>query len=728
MSVQSLESSKIDQETSSTTETSEEEADSHELAEDIDSQEIVEEQLEANNLLVHEQETDGETLIRGRYFVDSSSPLPELDSPTAKAYIVEDRLDTENQLFGLVCTPDLPTRLGTMGYLKRNSISSVMTITDWAPLYWPPLSRTTMIVIFKKPLGGRVLDRIKSKEYVLSGYDVPLKIAQPITLCLEKLHADETSYRAIRAENLFFLTEKMDSIVLGENVTSPPGFDQDSIYEPIERAMCQPEGRGMGSTSDDIFALGVTIGVLMTGKNPIDRLEYEEQIRARLAQGSYNAIFGSINLGEGAKEISLALVAPIRGMMHDDPLSRWTWEDIANWIETRQPKQNVPEVVLKAQTIFTHNKTDYVNPRILAFDFPRNVSEASDTIRNDKAFLKWLEHTLHDQEKIDAVNNVIQSAAFHREGHQGSDDYVVSKVCSIIDPAAPIRYKGLSFLPDGFTYTLAIAAARKNKFLVAGEVLIHDIVTGWLDLQEHQPSKIQPIRNKFTRLKKMALTNKLGSGLERALYETNPSLRCLSPYFSSDYVIVIQHLLPALNAAASVSDTQLKPVDRHIIAFIAARFDQDIRQHLKALNSFEDAKSIIGLLSLLAFLQLKLEESELLALSSWIGGLLGPAIESYHNQHTQVRIKKKLPQLVRLGSLSELFDLIDDPELRQKDQEEYINAKLEWEAAEKEIKKIETSREENTLNEESTGKQVAAMISISLGLVFVTIILILQIL
>ena len=63
-----------------------------------------------------------------------------------------------------------------------------------------------------------------------------------------------------------------------------------------------------------------------------------------------------------------------------------------------------------------------------------------------------------------------------------------------------------------------------------------------------------------------------------------------------------------------------------------------------------------------------------------------------------------------------------------KDQEEYINAKMEWEAADKEIKKIEVARDENTLYEEKTGKQVVSMISISLGLIFVTAILIIQIL
>ncbi len=38
----------------------------------------------------------------------------------------------------------------------------------------------------------------------------------------------------------------------------------------------------------------------------------------------------------------------------------------------------------------------------------------------------------------------------------------------------------------------------------------------------------------------------------------------------------------ALDGAANRVDTKNKPMDRHIAAFIAARFEEDIHPHLKA--------------------------------------------------------------------------------------------------------------------------------------------------
>ena len=118
----------------------------------------------------------------------------------------------------------------------------------------------------------------------------------------------------------------------------------------------------------------------------------------------------------------------------------------------------------------------------------------------------------------------------------------------------------------------------------------------------------------------------------------------------------------------------------------------------------------------------------MLGLSSWIGGLLGPAIDSYRNQQTRISIKKKIPQLVRLGSLPELFNLIDNNDLRKQDQEDYVEAKIKWLAAEKEIEEIEILRNDRAAEGEDSSKQAVAMISIGLGLIFVTLLMILQVL
>jgi hypothetical protein len=136
--------------------------------------------------------------------------------------------------------------------------------------------------------------------------------------------------------------------------------------------------------------------------------------------------------------------------------------------------------------------------------------------------------------------------------------------------------------------------------------------------------------------------------------------------------------------------------------------------------------SIIGLLSLLAFLQWKLREQPLLGLSSWIGGLLGPAINSYHNRITRGDLEKEIPRLVRKGSLPELFDLVDNAKRRKEDISGYEEAKNEWLAAEEEIQDIEGAGDARITKAERAGQQTAAVFSIIITLSVVIGLMIVQ--
>ena len=165
-------------------------------------------------------------------------------------------------------------------------------------------------------------------------------------------------------------------------------------------------------------------------------------------------------------------------------------------------------------------------------------------------------------------------------------------------------------------------------------------------------------------------------------------------------------------------------MDRHIAAFITAHFKEDIPPHLKALSSPAEESATIGMLSLLAFLQWKLRINTLFGLSSWVGGLLGPAINAYHSRITRREIEKEIPRLVRKGSLPELFDLIDNAENRRTDSDGYEAAATEYAAAEYEIRDIEGTGSERQTKAERTGKQSAAVLSIVLMFIVVSVLFI----
>ena len=192
-----------------------------------------------------EESVGGPVLLHDRYLIDTASPLPNLDQPSAKAYTVEDRRDQARSLFGLVCTPGLPTRINAMTELRDADLDGLLPMVEYDTIDWPPLGQRSMVVIYERPKGGRVLDAMEAGAFKCTEYEFPRQIMDPLFAGLKNIAALNIPHRAIRARNVFFMDEEMQTMVLGDCVTSPPGFDQPPMFEPADRGMAQPGGRGL---------------------------------------------------------------------------------------------------------------------------------------------------------------------------------------------------------------------------------------------------------------------------------------------------------------------------------------------------------------------------------------------------------------------------------------------------------------------------------------------------
>ncbi|MDD9877100.1 MAG: serine/threonine-protein kinase [Magnetovibrio sp.] len=660
----------------------------------------------------------GPVLLRDRFLVDTGKPLPELDCPSAKAYAVEDRRDLSRHLYGLVCTPGLPIRIDAIRAIKDLDIRGILPLVDWDAVTWPPLGQKAMVVIFQRPMGGRVADRMARKEVKITEYDMPRRVIEPITEGLQAINNLDAPHRAIRPDNIYFLDEDMTDVVLGPFVVAPPGYDQAVLMEPIERAMAMPAGRGKGNSRDDIFAIGVTMVLLLLGYNPVGKIKDEDLIHARIEQGSYTAICGTAR-------IPMQMIEPLRGMLADDPTERWDFNEMTNWLSGQKINPIKKRPIDKAENPFTFRGRKHLTARSIAHHFCKHPSDAVRAASSDE-FQDWVKRGLDKGTISDAIKGAVQASKFHEEGHQGSDDFLVARISTILDPKAPVRYKGLSFAPDGYGPVLAVQWVRNGDPQAAAEVLAHEVSALWFTAQPRLHRELAELQKNLAQLRGLLSIQDPGYGLERVLYESNPSMACQSPFVIKDCVSTIEQLLPALDAASNSGDTSTHPMDRHVSAFIAARFGEDIHPHLRALASSRAETSIVGMLSLLAFLQWKLRTPAVLGLSSWVGGLLGPAINAYHNRQTRQELERDIPRLVRKGSLPELFNLVDDAEKRREDSEGFETAQAEWLSAEEEIRDIEGAGEERLTKAERSGQQAAAMISITIALTVVSVILLIE--
>ena len=196
--------------------------------------------------------------------------MPEFDSPSARAFRAEDRMQPKLQLFGLICIPGLPVRLNEIEKISGKALPGNLNLVSFGNIDWPILGQKCTVLIFKRPMGGRVDQFLRAK-------DIPNKkkaevldvIAKTGINSLLSLRERRLTNRNIRPNNIFFVDTDKEEIVFGQFVSSPPGFDQPVEVETIEKGMTEESGRGSGSLEDDIYSLGATLALLLQEKSPI---------------------------------------------------------------------------------------------------------------------------------------------------------------------------------------------------------------------------------------------------------------------------------------------------------------------------------------------------------------------------------------------------------------------------------------------------------------------------
>lgn len=653
-------------------------------------------------------------VLDNRYLIYPSMALPELNSPQAMAYAAEDRREPGRQLFALICKPGLPIRTHLMKELKDQGINGMLPLADYGAIFWPPIEQTTIGIIFERPLGGRFLDSFGDRPARMNEYELSRQLLEPVSQAITELAAIDFAHRALRLDNLFFMDKEKRELVVGECLSAPPGFDQPAIYEPLDRAYAMPSGRGYGMASDDMYALGIMTVFILLGYNPIARLNDDEMLSAKAEFGTYQSMCGN-------ERIPMALIEPIRGLLSDEEFERWNAGALDQWLngQKKTPMQRQPAT--RPKTSFKFGGRDHRTTRSIAHAFSKNIAEAAKVVKNKK-IEQWLRSSLGATELADSITALLAMSKAHDGTLDGADEVLICKACILLDPHAPLRYKNFSFLPDGFGVAMAVEYLRRGNFQIPGEILARDLLSYWIVAQHSRTPDLTSQDRTFQALRGFAKISEMGYGMERCLYELNPSLPCQSPLLHTTYVDYIDDFLGAIDQVADNTDTRSRPMDKHIAAFIATHFKYDITPHLKALTDSNEETSLIGLLSLYALMQWRMKVPTLYGLSSWLGGLLSPAIGTYHSRTTRHKIEQEIPALVRQGSLPELFDLIDNAERRHIDSTDFQEAQIAFAHAEAEIESTAGEGVDQKKNALQAGEKVTAMIAISFSMIATTII------
>jgi hypothetical protein len=631
--------------------------------------------------------------LKGRYQLYPERPLPQYDSPTAAAYAAKPKSGPARDLIALICDPEVPPRFDMLESLKAFNLPGMLKTADSGVVQWGAADRRFAILL-ERPGGPRVMPQLRQPQAALGEDLIVTGLLQSLLSSLKELAGRGIAHRAIRPDNMFYSDASRRMIALGEGVSSPPALSQPAIFETIETAMCDPAGRGVGSQANDLYSLGITILFLIGGKHPVPEMSDDELLAAKIEYGTFAA------LGRHQR-IPLQLMEPLRGLLIDDAKERWTVTDLDMWLSGRRQSPKQTKLAQRASRPYTFKGKEYYNARNLAMAMTADVGEAMGALRS-RLLDSWMRNSLADEERADAVQAAIGGAAAQSTA---GEERLVARACIALDPAAPIRYKGFGVMIDGIGYALAMAMNDNERRQLVSEVIASRLPVHWVAAQVKPRAEDVRAVQLLEKLPGILDQQAIGFGVERALYELNPFERCHSPMIEAHYVLDLIGLVPALEEVARRSDRGANPVDRHIVAFIAARARKWAEELMRHMVNTDPA------IRLLAVLQEQSGSGPAPALCQWIASLITPVGTHFHNRERRQRIVDRMKAASESGVLGELLAVADNNSERATDAKGFAEAVAEYRSIDEAVRNFD--RDSRSANAEARlfGEQIAASIA-----------------
>lgn len=633
-----------------------------------------------------------------------NSRLAHLDKGSVKAYAARVKGEPAALLFAMICEPHLVPRTRAAPNYAAIINPAMVKLVSSGPLYWPPARAWRYCFIYVNNLGRPLAMPGEPpgglgwrNDHVMSA------IIKPMLSVMLDMRDSDFVHGSIRADNMFDGNSKdVDRIILGECLSGPPSFSQSAIYEPIERAMCNPVARARGTQTDDLYSFGVSLAVILRKKDPLSGMSDDEILREKISMGSYAALTGKDRFTGGILEL-------LRGLLYDDPQQRWSIDDILTWMEGQRLTPKPSSKKNKAARPLLFNGERYYRQATLAMDLNKNQSEAVQIVENSELD-QWITRSLEDGTVRNRVEAAIATAQEHGRG-PGYWDRLLSRLSIALDPEAPLRFRDLCMHPEGVGYALAEAYVLKKELQPFAEIINQQLVTYWTTSQTDIRIDIGSLVHRFDSCRAYMRQANMGYGLERCLYHLCPEAPCMSDRLQRYYVRNPEDLMYAFEDMSSRPGRPELFIDRHIAAFISCKDRKDIDPYWSELNASEYHRRILGNLKTLATIQQRSRMGMFPGITSWLADILGPVYERYHDREFRQELKNKVEKLRATGDIMKMAALFDNTETTQRDFHSFRIAMKEYSDLREEYAKLEAKMGDPAVFGKEIGREVAAIVA-----------------
>ena len=645
-----------------------------------------------------------------RFTLRPDKPIPSLDTQYAKAYEAIDDFNTNRQIYGLVCEPTLPYRQQAIDALLGATVPHLPALYGAGTVHCSHLGEARYVLFVERPQGRRLSDAMATQprlhEHQLIDY-----VLQPTIRALIGMRDKKVSHGNICPEAIMV----GDAPGLTECYSTPSGTLAHYIYHPIERLMCGPLGFGDGNEKSDVYAIAILAYELLFGLERFKKLSKEEYIRGILTMTSYQLF--AMN-----REFSDAFQDFFRGCLNDSPAERWGLEQVSQWINGKRFNMTAPIPPKEAARPFNFGGENFFSRFLLAHAFHRNWREAVKDAKGMK-LERWCESSLHRPELAEKIERALRIAGEASTEKHVSD--MMTRIIAILDPTGPLRSLSLSLRPDALGLMLAAQLARGDQQELGQllNMIETNVGTFWADLSE--ANKLGDMSTAIWRLQKVQPYLKkraFGFGVERTLYDLNPSLSCQSDFLRSFHITNAGEALRALDAIAHNMAPDTSFADRHLAAFVAARIDltKEVRlDDLATIPTLATNEELI-VLRILARAQIKVDRNNkmpLVGLCTWAAMRIEKMIDQIHNRILRRRLKLQLKRLASSGDLSAVLGLLINSDIAQRDYDGFTKAIALHQINHKKIERFENPRLVELYARDSGGRMAMAISYVGLAIV-----------
>ena len=599
--------------------------------------------------------------IAGNYEVDPGTELPAFDQPGCRAYAAEDNRQPDRALFALAIPHHMAPRHDLMRYLMRLGALPLVRPVALGIGSWPSSQEEHLIIVYDQPGGPRLCSDKDPTFKPLREDELQEAIVEPAAAVLKEFNSRGYTHRAIRADNVFYVSSDKSSLMLGDCVALPPAINQPVLYETVEAALANPAGRGPGWIADDLYSLGVLIAMLLSGGKLCEGMSDEQIIQSKIANGSYGALIGR-------NRLSMPIMELLRGLLCDVTRERWTLKDLVSWTQGRRQTPKQPMLPKKGSRPFEYQDQIFWTAKALSAAAGADWDMALE-ISQDTVLAGWFRRSLGDGDRAERLQALLRSGLPSASG--GPPHRLVAETLIAMEPEAPLRYRDLSLYPEAVAQLLGVEWDQQDRRQRVAEMIRNRLPNAWFDGQKGAGAEHVLLRKSFTSMLQYISQPRLGYGLERVLYEFNPHWPCRSPLLGGAYVYSLLQLLPALERIAreNTDDQVREPVDNHIVAFAAARARHLPERVLSSLARHDNLATYrMAILYLFAELQRETAGEPCPAFAGWLSLLTGPIIESYNSAEARQTAARAIKKAADSGNLGDLVAAADNPELRSRDQ------------------------------------------------------------